>query len=125
MKLRIRGNSIRLRLTKGEVDLFQSTGEVSETVGFGETVMRFSLRLAPDGGSPRASFRDGELSIIVSKDQGDAWARSEDVGIDGSQPIGDGQELRILIEKDFECLSERPGEDDSDAFPNPLAACST
>src|SRR5262245_17428494 len=119
MKLRIRGNSIRLRLTKGEVDQFRTKGEVSESVNFGDSVMRYSLRAAVDGDMPCASFGDGELSIIVPKHYGDAWAESDEVGIEGAQPVGDGQALRILIEKDFECLAERPGEDDSDAFPNP------
>ena len=124
MKLRIRGNSIRLRLTKSEVDQFHSTGDVSETVNFGESVMRYSLRTG-DVETLAAEFRDGELRIIVPREKVEVWTGSEQVGIEGDQPVGDGQELHILIEKDFECLAERPGEDDSDAFPNPLAACST
>ena len=124
MKLRIRGNSIRLRLTKSEVDQFRSTGEVSESIDFGQSAMRYSLRTT-DRDALGADFGDGELSILVPKDQAEAWAGSEQVGIDGAQSAGDGQDLRILIEKDFECLAERPGEDDSDAFPNPLAACGT
>ena len=124
MKLRIRGNSIRLRLTKSEVDRFQSTGEVTESVNFGPSIMRYSLRTS-DGDALAADFRDGELSVLVPKDTATSWADSDNVGIEGDQPIGDGQDLRILIEKDFECLAERSGEDDSDAFPNPLAACST
>jgi len=43
------------------------------------------------------------------------------VGLEGSQPAG-GEPLRILIEKDFECLDAAPGESQDDAFPNPRGA---
>ena len=35
------------------------------------------------------------------------------------QDVGGDEPLRILVEKDFACLVEREGEDDSDAFPHP------
>jgi len=35
MKLRIRGNSLRLRLLRGEVQQFGETGRVTETIQFG------------------------------------------------------------------------------------------
>ncbi|MGH8167708.1 MAG: DUF7009 family protein [Woeseiaceae bacterium] len=42
----------------------------------------------------------------------------------GAQPL-DGDELSILVEKDFACLAPREGEDDSDKFPNPLEGKAT
>jgi len=51
------------------------------------------------------------------------WAESEEVGIAATVGLGDGA-LALLIEKDFPCLTTRPGEDDSDAFgrDRPLSA---
>ncbi len=53
-----------------------------------------------------------------------AWAANDEaVGLEGSQDAGSGRTLRVLVEKDFSCLKERPNEDDSDAFPNPKSTC--
>lgn len=45
------------------------------------------------------------------------------IGVDGEQTLGNGRSLRILIEKDFQCLyagkRQVEYEFDSDAFPNP------
>lgn len=37
--------------------------------------------------------------------------------------LGDGSTLRVLIEKDFACLTERVDEDELDNFPNPNVNC--
>jgi hypothetical protein len=37
----------------------------------------------------------------------------------GTQRIGSGKSLAILIEKDFECLKPRAGDDPTDLFVNP------
>ena len=49
------------------------------------------------------------------------WANGAEVTIAAGQAVPGADTLRILVEKDFACLSERPGEDDSDAFPHPDA----
>jgi hypothetical protein len=48
------------------------------------------------------------------------WAESEQVSIRSDKLLDDGEELRILIEKDFQCLAPRE-EDESDMFPHPDA----
>ena len=45
------------------------------------------------------------------------WAGSNQVSIEGPPNSG----VRILVEKDFQCL-HKPAERDPDAYPNPLAA---
>jgi hypothetical protein len=49
------------------------------------------------------------------------WADSDKISIAANQDLGDGEELTILVEKDFACLAPREGEDESDMFPNPRA----
>jgi hypothetical protein len=41
--------------------------------------------------------------------------------MEAAQPIGEGATLAILIEKDFSCLTPRPGGDDDDCFSHPKA----
>ncbi len=53
-----------------------------------------------------------------------AWATTNQVSIRGEQQLEDGSTLGILVEKDFQCLTEREDEDESDMFPNPQAGSS-
>ena len=123
MKLRIRGNSIRLRLTQSDFAQFADTGSVEERVEFGFTKPALAYRLERTEGDDtvRANFEDQCLSISIPTAYAENWIKSEQAGIEATQAIGDNKVLRILVEKDFACLAERVNEDDSDAFTNPLA----
>jgi len=122
MKLRIRGNSIRLRLTRSEIEHFGRTGSVGEVLEFGLALplFRYELNRSGQGESIEAHFQDNCLSVSIPDGQAKGWIESDGVGLEGLQPISNNQFLRILIEKDFACLTARKGEDDSDAFVNPL-----
>jgi len=47
------------------------------------------------------------------------WATTDLVGLEHQIQLKGEEKLAILIEKDFKCLQERPGEDEEDMFPNP------
>lgn len=116
MKLRIRGNSIRLRLTRSEVDDFGANGKVEETVDFGSGETKFKYVLeAADTQNVSAEFAGDTIRVLVPNDRARDWVSSEQVGIESAE----GSSLRVLVEKDFACLQERAGESDDDAFPNP------
>lgn len=123
MKLRIRGNSIRFRLTKSDIAQFADTGKVGEIVEFGVTEQGLSYQLyaTPDAETIQATYNDNCLRVSVPKREAEKWINSDQVGIETKQPLGPERSLRILIEKDFACLTERTDEDETDAFPNPLA----
>jgi hypothetical protein len=117
MKLRIRGNSIRLRLTRSEVDRFAEDGRVEESVDFGPGKPKFgyALRSAPAAAEPYAGFTDNTITIFVPEAEARDWVGSERVGIESAEESG----VRVLVEKDFACLQVRAGESEDDAFPNP------
>ena len=48
-----------------------------------------------------------------------ALASTNQVGIEHVQLIAKGVTLKIVLEKDFQCFNPRPGENESDNFPNP------
>ena len=123
MKLRIRGNSIRLRLTQSEVTRLTAEGRVEDAVSFGgdEEQLKYALSRSGDGGDLTSTFQNNQITIFVPAAVVNEWANSEQVGIEGSQTVRDG-ELHILIEKDFACLKPRHGQEDADTFANPLAA---
>ncbi len=120
MKLRIKGDSLRLRLTRGEVSQLHESGTVQDQVRFGGGAA-LVYRLKRDGnvGALTASFAQGAVEIRIPDQAARHWAGSNDVSLAGAQPIAAGDELRILVEKDFACLAPREGEDESDNFENP------
>lgn len=124
MKLRIRGNSLRLRLTKREVVEISEGNTIEEKVEFGsEPGQQLIYALVPtdDAESPTAVFDSGRISVFVPKTQAKEWARTNQIGIEAEKTIEDSPHtLRILIEKDFTCLEPRAGEDDADTFAHPF-----
>ncbi len=127
MKIRIRDNSIRLRLTRGEVDVMHREGRVVSTTGFPDGhQFTYALESSPASVAPAASCRGSEIRVRLPETAVLAWATTEQVSIEGLQQLDDGQQLKILVEKDFACLAPRDGEDESDMFAHPdadSAAC--
>ena len=120
MKLRIRGDSIRLRLTQGDLATLVAQGTVSEDMRMSpETTFQYRLSADRDATVPGVSMSGRMLEVRLPRAQVEHWANSNDVGIEALQPNGNGEGLRVLVEKDFPCLTARPNEDDSDAFPWP------
>lgn len=114
MKLRIRGNSLRLRLSQKEVTQLAEEGRVEDAIAFGPTKLVYALALGDQMG---ATFDGARIVVTLATKDGREWATSEgQVGIER-----DDGTLRILVEKDFACLKPREGEDDEDAYPNPSA----
>lgn len=125
MKLRIRGNSIRFRLTKEEVASFGTIGNVEDVIAFGvgtENELRYRLETSAQGDAVNADFGNGRINLQIPQAIASRWTATEEVGIEAVQDIGDEKQLRILVEKDFACLKPRIGEDESDSFPNPLGS---
>ena len=121
LKLRLQYNSIRLRLTRTEVDCVQRDGRVAAAVFFPDGArLEYSLEASAAIAEAEARFADGRLVVSVPAQALRQWASTEQVSIPASQTLGDGDELAILVEKDFACLTPREGEDESDMFPNPL-----
>jgi hypothetical protein len=120
VKLRIRDDSVRLRLTQSEVEAIGEGKDVEARVRFGPTALTYVLRPGSDASSVGASYSDDRLVVTLPAALAREWAGSDELTVRADQPIdsGDGA-LRILVEKDLQCLVPREGEDDSDAYPNP------
>jgi hypothetical protein len=118
MKLRIRGSSLRLRLTQPEVLAVGRGERVAENTEFapGE---RLVYALETGGEEVSAHFQRGEVTVRIPLGVAHEWSTSDRVGIEVDQTVRPGATLRILIEKDFACLTVRAGEDDTHAFPHP------
>lgn len=126
MKLRLKGNSIRLRLDRRDIEQLIDKGRVDAAVRFGPG-LAFSYAVATGQapqGRPTAHYTDGCLTIRIDPDDADEWLAGDRVGFDHHQPV-DGGFVRVLLQKDFACIDRPLGEeaDDAYAFPNPSATC--
>lgn len=119
MKLRIQGDSVRLRLSRSEVEVFAAVGRVADAVHFGSRhTLTYVLKIDLCD-AMHADFGDGTLTVFVPQTWAQTWASSDRVGFEESQAMDEGRTLRLLVEKDFDCLHKRPDEDD--LFAHPLA----
>lgn len=123
MKVRIRGDSIRLRLKRGEVDQLVAGSNITEKTHFPGTVLTSSLGMS-DNKDIAASFDGGNIFVTVPKILAVDWANTDEVSLYADQPLEGSGSLALLIEKDFTCLEpghHRDCDDDVDTFPHPNA----
>ncbi len=122
MKLRIRDNSIRLRLTRSEVELVRNDGLVRGRVPFaGRNNFDYVLESSPATVKPEAHISNNVLTVRIPEAEIISWSDSDEVSISASQILDGGDQLNILVEKDFACLAPREGEDETDMYPHPEA----
>lgn len=122
MKLRIKGNSIRLRLTKTEVETLSKEGSFQETCAIGPLNLNYALKTKDGCNLLDAGFEDQILTVYMNPTLAAAWHDNSEVGYRNITTNAQGDELFILVEKDFVCLDET-FEDQSDNYPNPNASC--
>ncbi len=122
MKLRVRDNSIRLRLTRSEVELVRNDGLVRGRVPFaGRNNFDYVLESSPATVKPEAHISNNVLTVRIPEAEIISWSDSDEVSISASQILDGGDQLNILVEKDFACLAPREGEDETDMYPHPEA----
>lgn len=124
MKLRIKGNSLRLRITRPELDRLMSEGRVEETISFApddRSRLTYSLEHTATTAFPVVRFIPPSLEVRIPTLQAQKWSLGEDVGIHATIDLGPKGSLELLLEKDFACLHGSEDEN-KDAFPNPYAS---
>lgn len=116
MKIRINGNFIRLRLNQGEIEKFSSTSQIGDTIQFGSKSLTYQLKTSIKK-DVDVNFDGSKITVEVPEFLTKQWIDTDLVGFENSNQT----QVRILVEKDFQCLHKRSGEDESDNFPNPAA----
>lgn len=115
MKIRIKGNSIRYRLTKSDVANIIKDGRLEERTEFGQgNALVYVLQTTTDY-DLSVTFHDNHITLFVPHSMMQRLADTDEVGFENEQG-----KLFLLVEKDFTCL-DNVAEDQSDNYPNPLA----
>jgi hypothetical protein len=121
MKLRIKGNSLRLRLQRSEIAALQETGEVADQITFGPAAhqtLRYMIEVG-EGDTIEVIYVPATLRVRMPRTDVETWATTDRVGFEATLENGTDDPLSVLLEKDFKCLVDRPGEDETDAYENP------
>jgi hypothetical protein len=112
MKIRIKGNSIRYRLTRSEVAALGTAGILSERSQFASKTFVYAI-MTTNGDRLTADFIDDRIVLSMPGKMVEELVNTDKVGFsDLDGPVS------LLIEKDFTCL-DNVEEDQSDNFPNP------
>jgi hypothetical protein len=122
MKLRIKGNSLRIRLTKTEVSKLADTGYLEEHTIFPNNTFIYCLKADKEMTELQAIFESNKITILVPTKFTKDWPGNNVIGLDTMMPLSSNESLYLLIEKDFACLDETH-EDQSDNYENPGKAC--
>jgi len=118
MKIRIKGNSLRYRLTKSEVARLGSDGSLEEHTEFAGKTLVYAIEPARNGATNlSADFTGDKIVLYMPKEMINELVNTERVGFEESSGL-----LSLLIEKDFACI-DRVVEDQSDNYPNPSITC--
>ena len=115
MKIRIKSNSLRYRLTRSDVEKLTSERHLEDKINFGNRALVYALKLSTTD-RLSASFSDDTITLCMS---GKMINELENTNRAGFEEVVAG--LHLLVEKDFTCLDSIE-EDQSDNYPNPLAA---
>jgi hypothetical protein len=124
MKLRLLDDSIRLRLSRDEVIAAQEQGIVEGQTRFPDgSVFTFALE-ALNSSDASASYTSDRMVVRLPVARISAWAKDDTaVSVHGELELPLGGRLKLLVEKDFQCVSPRGDEDQSNLFENPQRTC--
>ena len=121
MKLRIKGDSLRLRVSRSEVARLLAGDCLEDTIHFAPepgAKFTYALQREPSVSRPTVQYAENKVTILLPSDQANEWGATDRVGIAEDIRLGGIGTLALLIEKDFACL-DRSEEDNEDTFPNP------
>jgi Family of unknown function (DUF7009) len=128
MKLRIRSNSVRVRLDRKDLAKLLERGRVIDVRRFGpgsdHTFTYAVVVSAAPHDHPHAHYSTGFLVVTIDRGDAESWSAGSQVGFDHEQTVESGT-VRVILEKDFACLDRPEGDsaEDAWAFPNPSPVC--
>lgn len=116
MKIRIKDNSIRFRLTQSEVSELGKNGSVSSFTEFVDRPFIYVIEKTKET-TLSAAFIENKIVMKMPEAMVEEWVSTDTVGFDGQAGL-----VKLLVEKDFVCI-DNTMEDQSDNYPNPNLKC--
>lgn len=101
MKLRIQGNSLRLRLSVAESRALAADGQLEESVTFGpDRRLSYGIRVVP-GLAWDVRYDDRQLMVLLPAALAADWLSTGRVAVEERLVLSEGEPLRLLLEKDY------------------------
>ncbi len=121
MKIRIKDNSVRFRLTKSEVAQLCQTQSIKAQTDFMSNTFYYEIIASNTVNNLSIDFVDNKITLLFPRQEADIWQASERITYEFISTEKQGP-FKILLEKDFACL-DHSTEDQSDNYPNPSKTC--
>jgi len=86
----------------------------------GGSTFDYILESSPATVKPEAHISNNVLTVRIPENEILQWSTTEQVSISAEQIMHGDDPLKILVEKDFACLTPRDGEEESDMYENPM-----
>ncbi|MEM0938397.1 MAG: hypothetical protein AAGI25_01260 [Bacteroidota bacterium] len=120
MKLRIKDNTLRLRFNQNERELLEKDRVIIGKTHFSPTA-ELIYQIKETKTSISVTFESNIITVFLPKEKVDELIETDLVTVHEVVTLEGGKTLDVTVEKDFQCLVIRSGEDDTHSFPNPLA----
>lgn len=120
MKIRIKGNYVRYRLTRSEVEKFSKEGYLEEETEFLSGKLVYALQAKKGLDELDIDMTGNRITLFFPDSEKESWHNTSRVGYERLLTLPNGNKAGILLEKDFVCL-DNVEEDQSDNYPNPNA----
>ena len=124
MKLRIKGNSLRLRISRSELARLLDGNRIEETIQFTpvrDSQLSYALVSAVQPAPIRVEYQPQKITVVLAQDRVRVWSLENEIGVYDTLDLGPAGPLEVIVEKDFACL-DRSDEDNKDTFDNPHAS---
>ncbi|MBX9601628.1 MAG: hypothetical protein K2X35_11500 [Bryobacteraceae bacterium] len=118
MKLRLKDNTVRVRITQSELRGLINSGWIESRTDFAPGQSLSYRLLASQDDVVSAAMDAGAIRIEIPRARLLEWAAKSDLSLSAGN-FWPGGSVQLLIEKDLGCAKPRPGEDPAEAFPAP------
>jgi hypothetical protein len=109
MKLQLNGNSLRIGVSRPELERFLAGGPLEETACIDQlssTALKCALKTALQFPPVKVQYGLRGLTIVLSQEQAKLWSKDGVVGIYSTLNMGLAQPFEIIVEKDFGCIDQ-------------------
>jgi hypothetical protein len=121
MKIRIKDNSVRFRLTKSEVKKLCTENYIEAKTEFNSATLIYAISVQ-NIERLDADFESNKITLVFPAKDASNWYSNELITHEHSIQLNNGNMLKLLLEKDFVCL-DHTTEDQSDNYENPNKTC--
>ena len=122
MKIKLSNKSLRIRLSRSEMEQFSKKGFLEDQTVFGVNKLGYELNRIKSQDKLTADFNNEVIIMYVPNDYVNEMMTTDKVGFEDTYDFDGLTSLKLVFEKDLKCVGKE-GEDQGDRFENTKKAC--